>query len=299
MSVLSALGLAWVLSRCRPGGRWALSLTAVGLVCFEFLSIPYPFSPPDTPAFYRELAQEAGEFAVLNLPMNWDRPGYLLYQTVHGKPLTAGYISREDPHTLVYRTPVLQEWRFLGPDILADEPAALAPAVFDWMKIRYVVLDRYKMPSGAEREVTTALADAIFAGTAPAYEDERLTAYRVPEPAPGALRPFAVLGDGWGERVVEGSRVYREVDGEAGLLVVVPNPDPDKKLRLAVRAAGSPGESLSVVAPAGEMGQMPLSDEVLDINVEWEPAGDEERITLECAGSTPCRVYRVDVEQVE
>ncbi len=54
-------------------------------------------SPPDTPAWYRTLAADPRPGAVLNLPMNWDRPGYLLYQTEHSKPLTAAYISREDP----------------------------------------------------------------------------------------------------------------------------------------------------------------------------------------------------------
>ena len=45
--------------------------------------------------------------------------------------------------------------------------------------IRWVVLDRYKMPGGPEREVTEAGARQIFGDRRPAYEDERITVYEV------------------------------------------------------------------------------------------------------------------------
>ncbi len=45
--------------------------------------------------------------------------------------------------------------------------------------VETVVLDRYKMPGGDEREVTTALAQEIFAGQPPLYEDDRITVYKV------------------------------------------------------------------------------------------------------------------------
>ena len=60
-----------------------------------------------------------------------------------------------------------------------------------------VVLDRYKMPGGLEREYTTELAMAIFAGIAPEYEDDRLTAFSVQPPA--TPQPYPVLGElNWG-----------------------------------------------------------------------------------------------------
>ena len=62
--------------------------------------------------------------------MNYDRPGYLLYQTVHGKPLTVAYISRDDPRTLTARVPVLQHLRHLGPDIIDVDPVRVAPTIF-------------------------------------------------------------------------------------------------------------------------------------------------------------------------
>jgi len=45
--------------------------------------------------------------------------------------------------------------------------------------IRWVVLDRYQMPGGKEREVTDAGARQIFGDRKPVYEDDRLTVYEV------------------------------------------------------------------------------------------------------------------------
>jgi hypothetical protein len=175
-------------------------------------------SPPDTPAWYAELARDPTPGAVLNLPMNWDRPGYLLYQTVHGKPLTVAYISRDDPRTLTERAPVLQHFRHLGPDIVAFDLAAQGRGVLADLGVGWVVLDRYKMPGGEERAYTEAAAREIFGGQAPVHEDERITVYAVP-PEP-ATAPYVILGDGWGPfDETAGSRSFT---GSAEVIVHAP-----------------------------------------------------------------------------
>ncbi len=165
----------------------------VALVLLDFAPVPYPISPPDTPDFYRTLATDERTAGVLNLPMGWDRPGYLLYQTTHKKPLTAGYISRTDPRTLPARVPVINRFRLLAQDInCVDAPARLAPTIFEFMDIRWVILDRYKMPPGFERDFDEALTRDIFGDIQPIYEDDRLTVY---ETTPPTMRyPFVEIG---------------------------------------------------------------------------------------------------------
>ena len=197
-AILAAFGLAALLvARRRAAGVLAVGACALAVVLAEYWTVPYPLSPPDTPAFYHELAATPGAGAVLNLPMNYDRPGYLLYQTVHGRPLTVAYISRDDPRTLTERAPVLQHFRHLGPDIVDVDPAAVGETVLADLGVETVVLDRYKMPGGLEREYTESLAQAIFAGQAPIFEDERITVHAVQPPeAPAA---YALLGEAnWG-----------------------------------------------------------------------------------------------------
>jgi hypothetical protein len=215
LGVLAALGLDGLVRRL-PGWRGqVVASAAIALIVFEFLPAPYPMSQPDTPGWYKTLASDARPGAVLNLPMNWDRPGYLLYQTEHGKPLTVAYISRDDPRTLTDRIPVLQHFRHLGPDIIAFDLTAQGQQVLADLGVRWVTLDRYKMPGGREREYTEAAAQAIFGSQPPAYQDERLTVYEV-TPA-GATEPYLILGTGW-EPYDPGSAT-RSFTGSAPLIV--------------------------------------------------------------------------------
>ncbi len=292
LSVLAALGLGILLKSLRLRRPALLGLTASALICFEFLSAPYPFSTPDTPAFYEDLAAEPGAFAVLNLPMNWDRPGYLLYQTTHQRPLIAGYITRDDPRTLVYRMPVLQEFRALGADILCPDISQLGPSVLAWLNVRYVILDRYKMPSGAEREVTTALAEQIFAGVAPAYEDERLTVYRVAPPA--ELRPFPILETGWSERRSETGSIWREISARAE--VTAQQVESGRPYRMVVRASGPSGSRLRLSDAAGAAQEAPLSPDGGEITLDWTPAASPAHLTLTLLGPGPARVSQLRIE---
>lgn len=237
----------------------AVPVAAIGLVLFEFWPAPYPVSPPDTPAWYATLAEDPTEGAVLNLPANYERPWYLLYQTVHGKPLATGYVTRDDPHVLRERAPVLSHFWFLGPDIHTqqfDLAAQGIQALHD-LGVRWVVLDRYKMPGGPERAVTDAYAQMIFTGQAPLFEDERITVYAVPEPA--VRGPYLILGADWPARHSdETGRVWRDLlAGEPATLQVV-NPD-DKALALEISAAGQ--GALRLLDEAGtELGAWQLTD---------------------------------------
>jgi len=73
LALLAGFGLARLTDRWKRGLGRKVALLSAALIVFEFLPAPYPMSPPDTPDWYHTLAAEPGDFAVLNLPMNWDR----------------------------------------------------------------------------------------------------------------------------------------------------------------------------------------------------------------------------------
>jgi hypothetical protein len=210
IAVLAGAGLAWSLRPLRDGWAMVVGAGALVVVLVESWVAPYPMSPPDTPAYYATPQMQSESGAVLNLPMNYDRPGYLLYQTVHRRPLTVAYISRDDPRTFTERVPLLQHWRHLGPDIIDADPAQVGTTVLHDLGVETVVLDRYKMPGGKEREYTESLANALFSNVAPAFGDERITVYSVMPPE--KAQPYLELGPlHWGALVeVEGAR-YRAV----------------------------------------------------------------------------------------
>jgi hypothetical protein len=229
---------------------------------------PYPLSPPDTPAYYATLAAQEDERAVLNLPMNYDRPGYLLYQTVHGKPLTVAYISRDDPRTLTERTPVLQHLRHLGPDIVDADLGAVGLTVLNDLGVGTVVLDRYKMPGGDERTFTEAVAEEVFAGIAPAYADERITVYTVPPvTAPAAYVQLGALN--WGpltatdatrQRVLTGPAVVQVLHApETALLAITYRSAPDVATQV-LTADGARRLATLPPAPDGSTVAVPLGE---------------------------------------
>jgi len=96
LGMLASWGVAALLPKHRKW-RAALLAGALGLLILrEYALMPYPIARPAVPAWYNQLAQEPGDFAVLDLPMDtrsFDKH-YGFYQTVHGKPLVEGHVSR-------------------------------------------------------------------------------------------------------------------------------------------------------------------------------------------------------------
>jgi hypothetical protein len=220
LGCLAALGLHGVLASVGERRAAIAGALTTALVCFEFLPVPYPLAAVDIPPFYTALAEDTEEYAILEVPMNWDRPTHLLYQTVHHKPIVTGYVTRRNPLSLVEKVPVLQQFRFLGADIIAQDPKEIAPQVFDYIGVRYVIVHDYMLPPGREREATLALVEDVFGGQVPVYADGRITVYLVGD-QPGDS-PFLVLGQGWGERETRDGVPSRTVGSEATLDIVSP-----------------------------------------------------------------------------
>jgi hypothetical protein len=234
VAVLAGLGVARLWPRRNPGATFVHSSAILAVILFESWVAPFPMSPPDTPAFYHEIAAMGERRAILNLPMNYDRPGYLLYQTVHQQPLSVAYISRDDPRTLTERVPVLQHFRHLAPDILRGDPVRIAPTVLHDLGIGLVIQDHYKMPGGLERSYTETLANAIFAGAPPLYADERLTVHEVQPPR--TPQPYLMLGAyNWGPLTVAADGTRWRVPTPAGAAVQLLHPAPALQLQLRYR----------------------------------------------------------------
>jgi hypothetical protein len=249
MAVLAGIGVATLLQRRRVLTGWLTNGALLLLLLGEFWVAPYPMSPPDTPAFYEQIRGMADVRGILNLPMNYDRPGYLLYQTVHQKPLVVAYISRDDPRTLTERIPVLQHFRHLGPDIVDVNPVAVGSTVLNDLGIDLVIQDRYKMPGGVERSYTEELANAIFAGQTPLYADERITVQRVQPPATPI--PYLALGAvNWGplEEREDGHR-QRALIGRLATLALH-HAAPQSQLQLRYRTL--PGVDLQIRSADGQ-----------------------------------------------
>ncbi len=198
--------------------------------------------------FLSKLAVDDEEYAILELPMNWDRPAHLLYQTVHHKPIIAGYVTRPNPLSLVERVPLLQHFRFLGPDIIAQDPGEIAPEVFDYLGIRYVILHGYMLPPGEEREAVLGLVQDVFGDQLPSYQDGQIAVYRVGGQEP--RWPLLILGAEWGERQEWHGQPRRELGLEATCAIIAPSAG---DVRLAFTASSVAGGRILELSLNGEL----------------------------------------------
>ncbi|MEP7198363.1 MAG: hypothetical protein ABI874_00985, partial [Chloroflexota bacterium] len=229
LAVLAALGLAALRHRPR------LVALCAALIAVEFLAVPYPMWRLDVPPFYEQLRREAGDFAVLELPINWDRPDPLVYQTVHAHPLVTAYTSRSNPLSIVERTPILDELRTLQPDIIVYDTRAIALSVLSDLDVRYVINHPLTMGAGDERTVTNRVLRQMFGSAPPIVNEPNLVAYRVPSPDP--YRPYLTLGDGWGDVQIVNGKPQRTITSRADF-VLHARTTQSIPLRIVARTAG-------------------------------------------------------------
>lgn len=141
---------------------WGLALPAI--IVFEFLAVPYPTVPPGwNVPIYRQIASEPGRFALLELPV---RPfgDYMAYQTVHGKPIVGGYLSRQPPYPTFADTSAL---RYLEDTVAPDDgmatqiSAGRGVAALKDLGIRYVII-RWWAFTAEQKEAMQAKLDNLL-----------------------------------------------------------------------------------------------------------------------------------------
>lgn len=208
LAVLVGYALDWLLRRPlfsrRP--RLALVVTALllGGLLFEHLAWPMPLSDARTPAFYQQIAQEPGQFAIMHLPLGWRNSFRVFgaedtrlqwYQQTHQRPMLGGNISRSPAIKLGYfeRLPLFQALTgiemYQPPSPAVDAAArAQAAALMTLYNVRYLVVTppipgRYPYVDTWQATRDYAL-DVLPLDPTPVVEADGYQVYRVQAPAP-------------------------------------------------------------------------------------------------------------------
>ena len=211
----------------------------VSLLLFEHLSIPLPLFDLRVPKLYEQVAAEAGDFALLELPLGWRNGArvagkqdilimqQLWYQTAHGKRLLGGNTSRNPEFKFQYfsEDPTLARLIALtnAADLpqhnalratLADRPvtAAEQAAARDWaafLAIRNVMVHRDKLPAETEATLRALLPMTLVS------EEGSLALYRLASDLP-APQTFAVGVDAGRLALAEGWSPPGTADDSAG-----------------------------------------------------------------------------------
>ncbi|HEX5501386.1 MAG TPA: hypothetical protein VFW96_02110 [Thermomicrobiales bacterium] len=250
-AVLAAWGVAWLAARAaawRPARAGALralvAALALALVLAEWLPVPRPLQAATADAAYAALA--AGPpGGVYELP--YDAIAHEMYwQTLHGRPIVGGYISRKIPYPLLDAVPVVKQLRERGdpdmralsdPDIVAQPPPlGRAADIFDAFGIRYLVVHKDLLTA----DQTAALLHMVGLALPPAAiirDDVTMRIYRVPAGDPTGV--VAGFGGGWYdlERRADTGTRFRWTDGDATLSLTLLDPAP-RTVHLTATAFG-------------------------------------------------------------
>jgi hypothetical protein len=174
LSVVVGLACADLVRRLRGWKQAAATLVLAGLILFEYLALPYPITDPTVSPFYHDLARDPTDYAIVELPMGRQRAKeYMYFQTVHGKRLAEGVVSRTPPeaYAFIEANPLLRLLRSGQPaNLPAFDVAARRQALAD-QGFRYFVL--HKDYLSAE----TLESWGVLLGPEPVYEDDGLIVY--------------------------------------------------------------------------------------------------------------------------
>jgi hypothetical protein len=156
VTVMFASALA-ALGRHAPQARRRTLALVAALVAFELLAVPRPLFSAAVPSVYRTIAADPRDVRVLDLPFGVRdglvtygafTPASQFYQSVHGKPIIGGYLSRISEAKLAYYRghPLLRALMDLSegqPITPVERAAAVAagPAFPGASHLGYVVID--------------------------------------------------------------------------------------------------------------------------------------------------------------
>ena len=168
-AIVAALGVAIMLAgalaalgRRYPARRRLIAVTAGMLLVFELLPAPRTLYSASVPAIYTTIAEDPRPVRVLQLPFGV-RDGtftagdfsakYLFYQTVHGKKLIGGYLSRISAKRVrdVRSQPTLDALMIMSEGGRLSPPHAAwirsrGPGFIERANIGYVVVDTARTP---------------------------------------------------------------------------------------------------------------------------------------------------------
>ncbi len=287
LSCAVLVGLACAdLSRRFTRSRWgaAFLVLAGGLVLFEYAAFPCPLSTTQVSQFYHDLAEQEGDFALLELPIDdFHSREYLYPQTIHHKRLVNGYVARTTDETLAFVAghPLLKKLHTqveVNPEV-QDVSAAMRNLAANG--VRYVVVHKNALPPQPPVD-PRVLADwhALF-GPGAYFEDDELAAYRLPEVRDlGTPEPLAA---GLAVRAVEVRRVTVLQESLLSVrLTWLARADLDRDLACKVSVVGSDGQRIDgeveVISPRYPTGVWPegvlVDDEYLLHPEETWPAGE-------------------------
>jgi hypothetical protein len=202
VGVLAGYGIlaleTWLAKR-RWGRRgvlsWIWPLLIASLILLDYWSAPMVTVSADVPDFYSAVAEEPGDFAVVGIPGSRGHTEYYMYyQTVHGRPILGGHVSRLPPDALGFAStiPLIAGIYEEAPDRSCPPDLSRQLSLLSDAGFRYIVLHK---EIASERKLSPWRSCLVVS---PRFEDSEVAVFST---RPEAGRDFTLahdFGDGIG-----------------------------------------------------------------------------------------------------
>ena len=202
LAVLAGYGISKLIKRFDI--RWKRNIFVcllTALLIFEFLAIPFVISFVDKPVFYKQIAEDTGDYALLEIPATkvygcGTKCKY--YQTIHGKRIVGGQIARTPigARDFESNTPLIRQLTFLRPfdDILNQNVTQIGQFVLNYYGVGYIILHKRHYVSNKEFDFVIDLLNKTLKSEPKTFGEDNLIVYKVDDTVP---ERFMVIGEGW------------------------------------------------------------------------------------------------------
>jgi hypothetical protein len=187
LAVVAAIGCDRCLGALdqRRRAQAALLIVLTAVLLFEYWNGSYPGFELSVHPIYQQLAQEPGDFAIIDLPMGRrESKDYTFDQTIHQRPIVEGLSGRTPPEAYQYidGNPLLARWRSQQP----LDCSALSAAVIDGA-LQQLLNDGYRYVIVHHDGAPLPEAYAAYFPAAPRFADETLSLYALSDLQTAAL----------------------------------------------------------------------------------------------------------------
>lgn len=179
------------------------------LILVEFLSVPYPIIDAEVPVFYKEIANDQENYAIIEVPniiSTMTLPEYMYYQTVHGKKLVNGYTSRTPNYVtqFIHSTALINQlmeitlWDTeVKPsfyDIIDQNLTNIGPSILNYYDIKYIVVHE-NLLTGQQIELIKTLLQNSTTGSPTLYKEDSMVVFEVKKTP--LIQFTSLTGSGW------------------------------------------------------------------------------------------------------
>jgi len=278
----------------RRGLILGMSAVLSFLILFEHLALPVPLTDARVPQWYEGLAEEPGDFSILEFPLGWrnsfgvfgaERTQAQYYQSTHLKRLPSGNISRNPPFKVDYfrRIPIFDSiarvelYEQLDPSRVEQDRLSVDELIY-FFDIRYLVFQPVvpeRPPYSDTRPQVEEYVRQVFPAEVVYQDESGFTVYQVQQPEArtqvtmdfGTEGGRLYQGEGWSRDENIGDATANWANARQARVFVPLRQLGDHELTLRALAFsfdGAPQQTLSVLVNGQRLG------ETVSVGPYWE-----------------------------